>query len=399
MPSDINSNDHNETKKIEQEVLIHDLARGGAGVGKLPDGRIIFVPFTAPGDRVRVKIEQSKKNFVHGKVIEILEPSEQRVSPQCSVFGRCGGCDWQHIPYALQFSTKSNGTVQALARAGIKFDKNKLEKYPAEKIWNYRNKIQLRGKGAEIGFYGKGTNEIVPIDHCAIADERLNNEMPKVREKGKTWRGEFKAELSVNSNNEVQLAWNLRHSALGFEQVHTEQNQKLRNFVKETLINLQNNHGDILLDLYGGNGNLSELVWSAYQQCHVVDIGAPTSAPKNLDQTELRYWKSSVLTWLQQISTLNITPNRPVDIIFDPPREGLGDDHSEIKKHLSKLNVSRIVHIGCDPDSFARDVANWVRYGFDIQKIAVFDLFPQTTHIESVAFLTASVLASKPSDA
>ena len=81
------------------EIRIERLAAGGDGVGRAPDGRVTFVPLTAPGDLVRVRVTKAAKRFVRGEIEEILEPSQDRVEPRCPVFGRCGGCTWQHLDY------------------------------------------------------------------------------------------------------------------------------------------------------------------------------------------------------------------------------------------------------------------------------------------------------------
>src|SRR4051812_46602980 len=99
----------------KEEVLrITDLSRGGAGVSRDPSGRVVFVPYSAPGDLVRVRIVEAEKRYAQGEILEILEPSVERQVPPCPVFGKCGGCQWQHLPYSLQWSTKSKGLLHAL---------------------------------------------------------------------------------------------------------------------------------------------------------------------------------------------------------------------------------------------------------------------------------------------
>src|SRR4051812_26561964 len=102
----------------ELTLKIQDLARGGAGVSRDESGRVIFVPYTAPGDVVRVRITEEKKNYAQGELLEVVEPSSIRQKAPCPVFGRCGGCQWQHLPYELQFRTKLQGVVHALSRVG-----------------------------------------------------------------------------------------------------------------------------------------------------------------------------------------------------------------------------------------------------------------------------------------
>src|SRR5690349_20214142 len=119
------------------ELIIQDLARGGAGVARDASGRVIFVPYSAPGDRVRVRITESKKNYAQAELIELLEPSSLRQQPPCPVFGRCGGCQWQHLPYSLQWETKVKGVLHALGRVQVE-PPARLEELAAERIWEYR---------------------------------------------------------------------------------------------------------------------------------------------------------------------------------------------------------------------------------------------------------------------
>src|SRR5215210_4196095 len=118
-----------------QEITldITDLSRGGAGIGRDSDGRAVFVPLTAPGDRVRARITEEKKRFAHAELLEVLTPSPERQAPRCAVFGRCGGCQWQHLPYELQWRTKVNGVRHALERVQVT-SPVEWEEFPAEEI-------------------------------------------------------------------------------------------------------------------------------------------------------------------------------------------------------------------------------------------------------------------------
>src|SRR5690606_34188058 len=104
------------------------------------EGRVIFVPGTLPGDKVLARIVRNEKRFAHAEIIRILTPSPDRIEPRCPVFGKCGGCDWQHVPYPLQWQAKVRGVREALNRASIPFE-GIFDEMPAEKVWNYRNRV------------------------------------------------------------------------------------------------------------------------------------------------------------------------------------------------------------------------------------------------------------------
>ena len=132
-------------------LQITEVSRSGAGIGRADDGRVVFVPFTAAGDKCKVKITKQKNNYAEGELLELIESSPVRISPLCPVFGHCGGCQWQHIPYEQQWQIKNNGVRESMQRARLNLPLH-WDEFPAEKIWEYRNRIQLRGFKSEIGF-------------------------------------------------------------------------------------------------------------------------------------------------------------------------------------------------------------------------------------------------------
>jgi 23S rRNA (uracil1939-C5)-methyltransferase len=357
-------------------LKIHDLARGGAGVSRDVSGRIVFVPFTAPGDEVRVKIVQAKKNYAMGELLEVVTPSAERQKPPCPVFGRCGGCQWQHLPYGLQWKTKVQGVTQALKRVQLELPSH-LDELPAEQIWEYRNRVQLRGFKSELGFHAAGSNDLVAVDHCPIARPEINLAWEETRAEGERLGTPFKVEVEVLEDGSIRRTWNARHGAQGFRQVHDEQNERLKQWVAQALT-----PGRSVLDLFGGSGNLSLGLASRMTEVHCVDIGAPGGIEGNV-----HFHREAVLPWIVKKAT-RIPMPRFDSAILDPPREGLGGNFDAIVESLETLGVSEIIAVGCDPDSWARDVSRFVLRGWRLERAAIVDLFPQTAHVESIARLS-----------
>ncbi|MGZ3699111.1 MAG: class I SAM-dependent RNA methyltransferase, partial [Bdellovibrionota bacterium] len=233
------------------EIRIADLSRGGAGVGRDASGRAIFVPLTAPGDLARVEIVGTEKRYAQARLLELLESSPERREPRCRVFGRCGGCQWQHLDYSLQWRTKVSGVRHALTRVQVPLA-GPLSEFPAERIFEYRNRVQLRGQGRELGFYAAGSNEVVPIERCEIARPEINAALDAVRAEGAKLARPFKVEVEVLADTKIRSTWNSAHAASGFRQVHDEQNELLKKWVSERIPD-----GALVLDLYGGQGNLT----------------------------------------------------------------------------------------------------------------------------------------------
>ncbi|MFZ9594831.1 MAG: class I SAM-dependent RNA methyltransferase [Bdellovibrionia bacterium] len=376
-----------EMNPQELRLKITDLSRGGAGLARDESGRVVFVPFTAPGDVVRVQLTSEDRRYAEAQVVEILEPSELRQEPVCPAFGRCGGCQWQHLPYSYQWETKVKGVAHALKRVNLELPSN-LELAPAEQIWNYRNRIQLRGKAQSLGFYQARSQTLVAVEGCPIARPELNAQWEQVRKQGSQLRRPFKVELEVLPSGEVRSTWNSRHSAGGFRQVHDAQNEKLKAWIQKVIP-----ESDILYDLYGGSGNLSLPLVDRCSRIHCVDLGAPRQKPEGVAD-HFEFHRSAVDTWLaaqrfESPSPLRSSSSPQISAIIDPPRDGLRGEFQEVAQAMDRMQVNQIVAIGCDPDSWARDLSGWVKKGWTLQRVFLVDLFPQTYHIESVGLLVS----------
>jgi 23S rRNA (uracil1939-C5)-methyltransferase len=359
------------------ELEITDLARSGAGVGRDTSGRVVFVPFTAPGDRVRAELVSEDKRYAEARMTELLHSSTERVPPPCPVFGVCGGCEWQHLPYERQWSAKKSGVLHALKRVGVEAEKLPWDNLPAHRVWEYRNRVQLRGFQNEIGFYARGTNRLVPIEKCWIARPEVNACLSRVRREGTNRPREYKVELEVFPDGTVTESWNRGHSAQGFRQVHDEQNEKLQAWVASHV------GGDgILVDLYGGSGNLSLGIADRFSEVHCVDIGAPLTSPSGI-----RFHRQGVFPWLRQKEKELRLAGQGIKAILDPPREGLGVELGPVVEILKSLPVEETLLIGCEPDPWARALARFLKHGWTLERVGALDFFPQTHHVEALAVL------------
>jgi 23S rRNA (uracil1939-C5)-methyltransferase len=369
------------------KVRISDLSRGGSGVARLDSGEVVFVPFTAPGDEIEVRVTEKSKNYSQGEQVRILEASPLRVNPPCPHFTRCGGCSWQHLPYDLQFETKKKGLLHALNRKGVPVAGIPVDEMPAAAPFHYRNRIQLHGNSdtRELGFFRPGTREIVDLTACAIADPRINQALPALRERGMAeFRGEFKLEIDLSPEGEVRSAWNRRHAAFGFRQVNDAQNRVLQSWVDQNL-----RDADLLFDLYGGSGNLSLGPAPRFGEVFCVDLhtgDARTALPPHfrLIRQDMDRWSRSPLD--------EAFFGKSASVILDPPREGAGETLQPLLEKLSRLSLRSLAWVGCDVDAFTRDVHRLIKRGFRLERLGVLDLFPQTPHIESLALFSGSAL-------
>ena len=367
---------------IEAEYLIltiSDLSRGGSGVARDPGGRVIFVPFTAPGDEVRVKILDTEKRYAQAELVEMIKPSSLRVQPKCPVFMKCGGCQWQHLPYELQWKTKVSGVKHVLSRYKVEFSEI-FKELPAERIWEYRNRIQLRGFQEQMGFFAPGSHDLISISRCDISRPEINASLSEIRRTGLSKTKPYKVEVEVLESGEVTHSWNSPHAAAGFRQVHDEQNEKLKSWVREHI-----SPNREVYDLFGGRGNLSIQLAAQGMKVQCVDLSSPQERPPGTPSS-LEFHCSSVLPWLMK-QVRSHKDSFQKSAVLDPPREGLGENFAEIANSLEALGVDEVLAVGCDADSWGRDVSRFCRRGWKLTHVAALDLFPQTPHVESLAVL------------
>ena len=369
-----------QLKAMEKVLHVFDLSRGGAGVARDEEGCIFFIPYTVPEDVVRVLVVRQKKQYGQAKVLEILQPSSWRQQPRCPAFGVSGGCHWQHIPYEFQWKTKREGVKQALRRAGLSSCSVLFEEVPAEKIWEYRNRIQLKGdqeQGVRLGFFQSGSHKLVPVHRCDLAHPAINALWKDFAFEG-MGRGKFQLEVEVEGA-EVHRRWNAKPSERGFRQVHEEQNAKLQAWVAGCLKHFPQ---ATLYDLYGGSGNLSRGLASEMEEIHCVD--SMISSPDHQDR--VFFHRASVVPWMQEASLQAVQQKKRVAIL-DPPRGGIGEDAEKLDRAFQRLGISELIAIGCHTDAWIRDLVHWQKKRWILEKVLILDLFPQTYHVECGAHL------------
>lgn len=401
------------------EILTFDkYSYGGESFGRLADKRAIFVPFTLPGEKARVRLLEGKKGYARGEVMEILEPSPDRIKPRCPHFGACGGCHYQHIPYEVQLKAKAEILRDQLVRIG-KFSDPPVQPIAAcPHPWNYRNQVQfhLTPEG-KIGFQAPRSHEVIPIQECHLPEEPINTIWPLLdmapipgldRLSVRAGAGEDVLVVLESSDPEpVELVVDLRisvvHSGPGgslvlagddfidievsgrpfqvsagsFFQVNTSMAGLM---VQHILENLPIPEEATLIDAYCGVG-----LFSAFLAPHVERlIGIETSAAAcqdygvNLDEYDhVELYEAPVGDVLPALKV------KPDVILVDPPRSGL--DRSSLDGILS-LAPESLVYVSCDPATLSRDAHRLNEGGYNLKQITPFDLFPQTYHIESISF-------------
>jgi 23S rRNA (uracil1939-C5)-methyltransferase len=398
------------------EITIDKIVHGGDGMGRAPDGRPVFVPFTAPGERVRVDPLQSHKGFFRARMLAVIEPSPDRVAPRCRHFGECGGCQFQHLNYAAQTRIKEEVLREQLQRlAGIAEPPLRpIRAAPAE--WNYRNHVQFTPVGADkLGFFRAGSPSVMTIEECHLPEPRLVDlwksldfeNVPGLHQVGFragsdgemiVFEGEPGATPEVSVESSVSAAFvdaegtavylaggPLRFEIRGrtftvspasFFQVQTA----LAPVLVETVLDLAAPaRGETAFDIYCGTGLFSAFL--AERAGRVIGIEASPAAAADFE-INLDEFETVELYAASAEEALAAIPARPDLAVIDPPRSGVS---APAMRALLRAAPPRMVMVSCDPATLARDARILSGAGYRLTDLVPIDLFPQTSHLETVS--------------
>lgn len=348
-------------------LTIEKLNSEGAGLAR-HNGKVYFVPCTAPGDTVLVQVEKEHRDYAEGRLLEIIEKSPDRAPPRCPYFSLCGGCQLQHLNYDAQLKWKREIVVDALKRIARLPEVKVDEMIPSPKIWNYRSRIQLQqDRAGKIGFFKAKSHEIVEIEKCLIADERLN--------------AKIKSPLNPPFAKGGQGGFELRiDDSTGFTQINSEQNERLIELVVKYADVKPN---DQVIDLYCGNGNFTFPLAKKAKQVWGIEINSDSlvSARKKAEAMGAKniLWMSdSAGKALGQLKKKGVLCDV---MLVDPPRLGLEEAVESILTVVPRC----LVYVSCNPATFARDAVCLVKGGYSLERCQPADMFPQTAHVELVA--------------
>lgn len=374
----------------EHIVTIEKMAIGGNGVARIDfkDKKIVaFVEKSAPGDKLKIKITETDKNFLIGTILEIIEPSSSRRTPPCEYASQCGGCSWQQITDEEQLNQKEILLKELFAKflPGISY--KMLSTVQSPKLFNYRNRIQLKAQNGLIGYYKDSTHELIPIDSCLIADDRINSEIPKLKQQIKPSDSFVKYELKLNQNNQYeQNRIGQKGEGLSFAQVNTELNTLL---VKKVVDLVHQINPTSLTELYAGSGNFT------FEICQSNPNSIIEAVELNSDLTAAAIKKLTSLNLQKKINYFttdcdsfvkrrNLSANL---VLLDPPRAGCSEI---VIQKIAEQIPNDLIYISCHPVSLVRDLQklNLKALNYEIKEVQIFNMFPQTDHFETLVWLT-----------
>lgn len=376
----------------EVEVTVDQLVAGGDGLARF-EGIPLFVPRAAPGDRLRVRLTERKPGYGRAEIVEILEPGPGRRTPPCPFFDDCGGCDLQHLEDGLQVELKAEAVRETLVRiGGIELEE------PPEVVhgapWGYRLRTQLRTRtnedgGVEVGYFRRASHDLVAVDQCPILVpelERLLLTLPETLE----GRAPKRLDLTAGQDGAVttapvveglphgEVSWkvgehDLTYDARVFFQTHGE---LLEPLVERAVGSWE---GETAFDLYAGVGLFTLPLAERYGRVTAVegDRVATRFCRNNARRNRLQNVETvhqALESWIDEL------PEDADRVLVDPPRAGL---HRHVTQTLYQRPPKRLTYVSCHPATLARDLKTLTKW-LDVEDVILFDLFPQTGHVEAV---------------
>ena len=344
------------------EVTIEKVIFGGDGLARLHQGFVVFVPFAAEGDRVRLRITERKAHHARGEIVEITQPGSARAAAPCPYYARCGGCQYQHLTYVEECRLKENQVREAFARVG------KLPEAPVRPIiaspspYGYRNRITVHAEGERVGFRGVNGRDLIDIRECLLARPAVNAELERLR-----------------ARHPAEGHYSLRDATVppsGFFQANHDLRETLRGLIAAALPE----RGGTLIEGYCGGGFFTEIVAGRFERVIAVDNDPRTLRDAlRLGLANVEWREADVASVLPYELRENV--GKDVAVLVDPPREGLP---VRLTEALCFDAAAQLVYVSCDPATLARD-ARMLAKNYRLVSVQPIDLFPRTAQIECVS--------------
>ena len=428
----------------ELHLSIEKMIYGGEGLAHA-DGNTVFVPFVLPAEQVRAAVRTRKKKLIHANLVNVEKASPSRVAAECPHFRVCGGCHYQHIEIGEQVRLKKEILRETLSRLGGMQWPGKIKEHTAQP-YGYRNRAQWAYRDAlprAFGYFLPESAHILPIDQCPVLSPRLAETFLQLQELArsnslppgvleieafadgadekialnvaferfpgppKALATKFKEALPAlesllmldQSKNRFELEGPgyLVQKAGGFEfRVNHLSFFQVNRFLVEDLLQtmVDGVKGGYALDLYAGVGFFTLPLAKVFSK--VVSVDANLSATRDLRQNAEIAGALIVSENEHTEDFLKKAQDKPDLVVLDPPRAGLG---AEAAARLANLGTQDIAYLSCDPATLARDLAVLTgserkpespvlaEHKYEIAEVHLFDLFPQTFHVETLVRL------------
>ena len=394
------------------EYLITDLNHLGQGITRI-DNKITFVPKTVSGDIINLEITKSHKNYNEAKLLKIVKPSPDRIEYKCPYYNKCGGCNIANLEYTNQLKYKKEKVINIFKKY------NKIDINPtiiaSDEILHYRNKITLQ-YNEKLGLYEEKTHNIIEIEECLLMPQKVNDIIKLLNKYNYNTSLQKiviriinnqvminiiakdipKSLIEILKNLDVSVYHNSKYISGNKVLIETLNNYKFSilpdsffQINKKQTINLYNQiveyanpqKEDKVLDLYCGVGTIGIYLSKYCKEVLGIEINKSSIENANINKK---------LNNVENISFIEADVSKVLSmkykadiIIVDPPRSGLDKNTIET---LIKINPKKIVYVSCDPITLSRDI-NLLKNNYILKDIKLYDMFPETYHVESVCML------------
>jgi 23S rRNA (uracil1939-C5)-methyltransferase len=403
------------------EIGIEKLVYGGMGIGR-HQGKVVFVPFSIPGDRLLVQPIDEKKTFIRAEIVRLLKSGNGRTNALCPHFEKCGGCHWQQLEYLRQVENKRQILEEILHHRFPETLDLPIIMRACPQPWAYRSRARMQtresGSISSVGFFRSGSRAIEDVEHCPLFRPSLNDALSSLRqfkcraghdpmpqewdmacsEEDAGWAatrvGSIPAEvlspsIETGKGDEVILrrkigVFHYSTTPSVFFQANDFMISELVNLVQELA---KNTGGGSALDLFAGVGLFSLPLARSFKKIAAVEnshasnrLCSLNAAIAGLDHIQIVC--ADVLAWMDSKAASDL---QPLDlIVMDPPRAGAG---IKVMERIKEWAPNTIVYVSCDPQTLSRDLAMISPCDYEIEFAEGLDLFPQTYHFETVVRL------------
>jgi 23S rRNA (uracil1939-C5)-methyltransferase len=382
-------------------VRFKQIADGGAGVGRLLNGKTVFAPFAAPGDLAQVKIVKEAPHWAMAEIEKLVEEGPARISPFCPFSNnwdnstRCGGCNMQHIAYPAQLEEKKNVIKSAFIHLGGIKELPEISVHVSPQR-ACRNRMQFHADGKTgVGLKQWKKNGLIPINCCPIADDGINERLQEgaltpvpglERFNVYSYQGLFLQEGLPPAKGRVNIAGKkLQTDVRLFFQSNAAMLEKLGQDLAGIAEEAAASRPQALMaDLYAGVGTMSVLAGDAFKKIDLIEENARSleMAEENCaGKTGRRFFALSDQAWAErQTHAPGLEPY--AFAIADPPRGGFS---SGLSAWFVQSGPPVLAYVSCNPATQARDAKILINGGYSLEKVSFYDFYPHTSHIESLA--------------
>lgn len=387
----------NELDRAQTRLL--GMVQGGDCLTRI-GGEVVFVPLGIPGEEVVVEIVHRKSDYARARIVDVVDPSPFRTEPLCRHFGRCGGCQLQHVQYDHQLELKRQIVQEQLRRLGGLERAEVLPTIPADSPWGYRNHARFSVKHGQLGFVRPHSRAFEPVDHCQIMHPSINEQLARLQGAIKRRLHQVAIRIGTKTDQvlvqpallshelseptgqsfyeEELLGHRFRIGSNSFFQVNTPQAERL----VSTVVDWLDPRGtEFVLDVYCGVGTFGLIL--AGRVARVIGIEESLDAINNAEHNARGIDNIQFIHGPAE----RVLPKQrePVDgVIIDPPRAGC---RPEVVEALIRLSPGKIVYVSCDPATLARDLRQFCAAGYALRAVQPIDMFPQTQHVECVVLM------------